>query len=1052
MAGHVAQVSISGLKQFGIPGKPDQFQLGPRTLIVGGNEAGKDALIAAITLATTGKALNVAGRSAISSVSMVRELLGRTDCPLEVEASIQGEGGTVETARWNGGSAKGADIATLLYQDAREALGGSAEKASAWILKGASIQLPAITDADVGVAWKEATTRLDARSELPLGTLVPAVLRWAEGEMRDAKKAAENALESANRLSAGLQPRPLPEELVAALAPPTLGRPEDLAVAYQAASAGREAALAQGLEAAAALELPGVPRPAGDAEMYRVAEQASILGAPYGLCICCGGGPPASSWVEGIRSQGALLVEAAGRYAADVAERTRLSHVVDEAVARVEAHQTTLAQIEADYPTAEAQWQQFASARSLPDLMQLQAQWGRVDGVREVEAQHRARWTRMSKLVDWLHTVAETAVKAGMVDFIRRAQEAMPSRKLGLEIEGNGVSVGILDGDGRILQGLTGMQEVLVYSALGAAAQRPSAGAPSPRNKIGIVIPDDRAIQPERLSELLQGLTRCAADQVIVPSIVWPSSPIPDGWTVVDLGGAQGVRPPGGRVGFTERNGVVLAPVPSQISSAAVGVPVNTFPVFPSIFPPVSAVPVAEPAAAVGRLQQLAGEVRTPAAFGGGFAGGFPGVPVVFPTASPPVTLPAAPVPLPVAPTVDVAPAAAPVFVTPPVFVAPLAAAPVPVPSASVASVAVPVAPVVPVAAALSGAEAKVAKAFQDLLVPALTAAGGELSRDAVAALVKQADPEAQRVRDARMVKLLGDVAVLVDDVVRFPGFVPTVPVAATPPVSPSVRSVPVVSAPVSVPAIPDTATPFQRALVQAVAAGGGKILRSQANQIVMQFHPEYQKCRAHRLLELAGGLVQVTEDQKDVIFGTGSPVVTAVATSVVTEVATSSVVPVAVSQPDSNAEGTGGDSEDEAFAAELRAVIQPVVPPVTPAALAAPVAPVTAAPTEVDFSNQEAQGQALRIGRLGWSEEDRRVLAKNPETWLRVYTERIQRTSAVITPMGKIVIKQNPVSGEVEMEAAAATVTEAPPAVVSDADARKAAAIQRLRAVIGVS
>lgn len=531
------------------------LDLHPRTLIVGPNGAGKDAILASVALALTGIADDVMGREEVKDEGMVATLGDATG----VRAVVRLTSGTLceyETTRKPDGGAKKASTRNG-YPNAyplravRAALTAGPDKARAFLLAQAA---RTITAADVTRALHAGTedaytaAAATALGATPVDRLL-AVHASLKKQATDAKGAADALEESIRRMGDSLGAEPLSADVDAARAA--------VDTAQDAARIAVDARGARHLRAAALEAVQDYQRAQADAAQARAAVDATATVAVDRIasltamreaarwhaereatsCALCGSHPPAgaATWdASGARITDALAVWATR------AESARTAEAAEARAATLRATAATLiGRFEAAGGAAladrvvEGVEEIAATAHArLNALIAARQSWATVRGFRADQARlldtARAAEALRASTTDAIVTLLDGAAAA----FAARVQQYLPpSDVFALRLRDGDRDVcrfGFLR-DGALHAALSGAEWARCLLAIGAAVSEGTS-----EDHPLVLVPPERAYDPATLAAVMVALTD-APGQVLLASPILPAY-VPPGWHVVTLG------------------------------------------------------------------------------------------------------------------------------------------------------------------------------------------------------------------------------------------------------------------------------------------------------------------------------------------------------------------------------------------------------------------------------------------------------------------------------------------------------------------------------------
>jgi len=229
------------------------FNLGPKTLIIGPNDAGKDTLVRLITLPLDGSIDDAQGRGVVRTTSIIGDLVphgaDRIRADVEIMISLAGDGPEVDRASYALAPGKAADHVPpkipvrFPLRAAVEELTGSPARARAWLLQHVA---PRQTNDEIADALPEAALPAwDRLADPKRDGLVNLreIPKLAKARARDAKVAAETATASLQALRGTLDGKAAPTDADVAEARKRLEAAQDAKRQAEAAEVAAEAAL-----------------------------------------------------------------------------------------------------------------------------------------------------------------------------------------------------------------------------------------------------------------------------------------------------------------------------------------------------------------------------------------------------------------------------------------------------------------------------------------------------------------------------------------------------------------------------------------------------------------------------------------------------------------------------------------------------------------------------------------------------------------------------------------------------------------------------------------
>ena len=532
--------------------------LSPRTLILGHNGAGKDAILNTVALALTGIADDVIGRDTVKDAALIVTLGDSSGVNVKARLST----GTLceyEAVRAPDGTAK-KPVHRNVYPDAyplravRDALTASADKARAFLLAQVSGM---ITDDDVERALLPAThgtyakAARNALGATPVDRLL-SVHATAKKRATDATTQAEGVDQSIRRTADTLGAEPLAidveearmraEQARAALfdanGPDVRGlhaTANAAVTAYQRAKQDAER-----LRADAGTDAATAGQRAGQMDALLQSARWHVHKGQHACALCASPVPqgPAAFEARIADIEHALSVwtqrasaDADARSAEN--EAARLKGVAVAALDRFEAAGgwTALSSaqnadgLRATYEAAQADYTRVQSAASA---------WATV---RTFRAQHTAL---LEEAAD-MRALRESTTNA-IGNLLDRAADAFAARVQRYLPASDVFALRLRDGDrevcrfgflrdGQLHAALSGAEWSRCLTAIAAAVAENA----NPDHPI-LLVPPERAFDPATLTAVLDAW-KDAPGQVLIASPVAPTR-VPDGWTVVSLDGA----------------------------------------------------------------------------------------------------------------------------------------------------------------------------------------------------------------------------------------------------------------------------------------------------------------------------------------------------------------------------------------------------------------------------------------------------------------------------------------------------------------------------------
>lgn len=549
-------VSVSRVKG-NLKGGVD-YAIGPKTLIIGDNGAGKSAVVNAIELALTGRASDIVGRAEVAKeVDLMALAPGRTGT-LEVAVELSNGAQAV----WSCSDAKGSkkakhtlppDVNTetvLPLRAVRDAILGSAQTARNFFLRHA---VGALTMQDVLARIPEPLhARLKSLNVFTAhGDTVTDLLRAldeAKKRQRDSAARTKAAEQLTDTNAAGLPPEPTEEALKEVEAQIEVARQTLTSIAlqatvthtktqYEAKVAEYQTLVKEKVQLEALLQAvpsPGVETTQGPEWSWMGSLLEWMIGQRLRDCVLCG------SQDVGVQFPARLeKLRAHFRGHAAVGDATQARQRLLVVINAIETARTVGAELErqlnsaASVPTgasAETARGTLDAATATRDgLIQAKAQWDAVRKTRDAGIGAEVAVAEWKQLVKALNGVIGTLLDGAVEQFTERVQRYLP--------EGLTFGLTLRDGDREVLQfglvegdalhtALSGAEWVQVLTAIGSAV---SEGATGPT----VLIPEERAFHPRTLERVMEAWAQ-APVQVILTHPTAPAR-IPQGWTVIDV-------------------------------------------------------------------------------------------------------------------------------------------------------------------------------------------------------------------------------------------------------------------------------------------------------------------------------------------------------------------------------------------------------------------------------------------------------------------------------------------------------------------------------------
>jgi len=539
-------------------------EVGPKTLIVGRNGSGKSTILNAVELALTSRVSDVAGRTDVAREADVMQLAPAGE---SLTASVIFDDGSRADYAVTGSTAKAkkADVArpaalehdeVLPIRALKDALLGSPTTARKYLLSKVAGNVTRDTVADLMPTddmrrtWASLAATFDASTATP--DVLVAVLEKAGKSQREATAEAKSAREAGKLVSGGRASPPSKEEIAAATKRRDAARDVWMRVSKAQGSGNRlellqaelarlipqaEAALGEAAQLAAVVANMVQPEPP-NAVFPHVCEtlKASMR---EGACLACGNEDTAQM-PEALAAVEEMLggyAGAARAYSNKAMEAKNAQYRADSLIARVESlegeiNELASREVEAvpDVDPAAAKGELDAADNALTDLRVVADAWAaaRKNEAVAVEAEAASeRWKAFK-------TACENAVGVVLNQALERFKASVQSNLP----DGDVFELRLQDGDREVVQfGLVrrGSLHTALSGAEWARVTAAMAAACVPAGKFACIVPEERAFDPETLTEVLEAFSD-SPHQVLLASPVKPKK-TPKGWKVVVRGG-----------------------------------------------------------------------------------------------------------------------------------------------------------------------------------------------------------------------------------------------------------------------------------------------------------------------------------------------------------------------------------------------------------------------------------------------------------------------------------------------------------------------------------
>ena len=533
-------------------------ELGPRTLVVGPNASRKTAIVQSMELALRGRVTDLVGRTEVAREADLMSLAPGREGTLWARAHLSD--GSVSSYSTVGSSAKakkGTLASPALVDPARcfplhlvrEAVLGAPETTRRFFLESACKQVTAEEVlACLPAAMHERYLGLASGASDPLEGLLRA-MDQAKKMARESVSKGKNAAEVIVLQTAGLARPPSDEELaqtreklsvLEAALEATL-RAEGLATIRKEAETnlpGLKRELESAQSTFSQLEKALVVDPAGNTRLVRSVSDLLVFLSSCDAkdCPVCGGsidqGRLAAN-VGFVRSQ-------LNRAELDDRRRVEQRSVLERERSRVQALRSRIVHFEdvlarpatSDLADVEKLRTEIQSVRAQQEEMQLATRaWRTVQASKDSAAYAEEEADELKRLADRCQEVVGELLDQGVDQFSERVQAFLPpSDKFCLRLRDGSREVcqfGLLR-DGVLHTALSGAEWSRVVAAVSAAV------IPDGDGKLYVVCPEERALDPDTLSEVLVSFSSLPC-QVVITTPILPS-PVPSAWTIVRTG------------------------------------------------------------------------------------------------------------------------------------------------------------------------------------------------------------------------------------------------------------------------------------------------------------------------------------------------------------------------------------------------------------------------------------------------------------------------------------------------------------------------------------
>lgn len=529
--------------------------IGEKTLIVGRNGGGKSTIINAIELALTNRVSDVAGRIDVGREADVMSLSPSND----LEALAVFDDGGVSAYRTSGSTAK-AKKATgdkpsfvrhddvLPIRSLREAVLGSPVTARKYLMgKACGVvsrgDVKAMLAEQVRPLWDKLAAATDSNTPTP--DVLVEVLEAASKQQRAASDEAKAARNAAKLVSGSFSTPPSDDEIKRAKKEVTEAK-----AAFVAASRAKEAAeklqelasseaelLEQMESAAKALTaaktaLDNNPeRPTDKVATLKAIKTVGDESLKAGLCLVCNGDVSqagenmnALEWLIGdlLASEKEHATLVAAHATAHAHAKTVYEKLL--AVQQQIEQGTLLTTGETDPVAAEARLDE--ANKALSSLTAARDNWNVVQRSESIALDAERRMEEWRNLKDGCEAAMAVVLDKALATFIAKVQARLPATDIfGLRLrdgEREVLQFG-LERDGKLHTALSGAEWARVMAAMAEACVAD--------DQYACIIPEERAFDPDTLTDVLSALGSCK-HQVVIASPVKPTK-VPKGWTVV---------------------------------------------------------------------------------------------------------------------------------------------------------------------------------------------------------------------------------------------------------------------------------------------------------------------------------------------------------------------------------------------------------------------------------------------------------------------------------------------------------------------------------------
>jgi energy-coupling factor transporter ATP-binding protein EcfA2 len=543
-------------------------EIGPKTLIIGPNGSGKSTIVNAVELALSGRVSDIAGRTDVAREADVMALAPPGDSMLLASVTFSDDG--VAQYRTEGSTAKAKKATRVTHGPAehdevlpirtlKDALLGSAATARKFLLgkiagEVTRDEIAELFPEELRAEWTKQVKTVAKTVAAPDALL--AVIEQAGTAQREAAARAKSAHEAAKMIGGGRAAPPSKKELEAASqarqaasdAALKLAQAADLASWLTRTRAQFEEACREAEEASTTLamrsaelantDVPTPPHPAFPA----IADVMAASIEAGGDCLACGGAKITKAdlaYVRGELGDYETKRLAYQRLEADVRNRKVSTTAAIDRVERLE-DDLSRGTPAGELPAMTLEEARAAAAAADTEYSNMRAA---ADAWATAKKAESAATAAEAEVEQWKAFKAACESAVGMVlgravaAFSRQVQAYLPA--------GDVFALRLIDGDREVVQfGLLRGEhlETALSGAEWARVITAMASACTPADRFAILIPEERAFDPDTLSQVLTAFGS-APHQVILCSPIEPTT-VPDGWTVVHRG-SWSVRWPG---------------------------------------------------------------------------------------------------------------------------------------------------------------------------------------------------------------------------------------------------------------------------------------------------------------------------------------------------------------------------------------------------------------------------------------------------------------------------------------------------------------------------